>query len=763
MSERLAVFLLRHRRAVLGALLAATLGLGAFAPRVGVDNSVDVWFVADDPALASYRAFQQTFGNDEVAVVAVTDPAGIWRADTLNRLHAAATAISKIDGVHQVLGVPTARVLSAPGDALDARPAMTGPVDAPQAVAVRQAIESDRVLAHRLVKANGTIALLYVQMARLGEIDARRPAILDAIHVANRATLGDLSVDVVGIGVIYDALNRLSQTEGNLLMGLAFLVIFALLWVLLRSWGAVLLAIAVVASAALMTRGLAGLLGKNDNMVTMTLPVLILFLGVAECIHFLRHRAGHPDESPEKVLARLIGPCFTTSITTVVGFGALVTAKMAVIRDFGVLAAAGLSFAFICTIGYCAFAFGSPRFQAGRTDGRTSRFIARVAASAARFSSERKLAILGVTLLLLLAMAYGVTRLEVDTYSLGFLPPSHPVREATERLERDAGPFTPLELTFAAPKAEALATRPELLRGLAAFQAEAARDPDVGDAFSLADVIARVDQVMSGDATQFQVPDDEQKLAQCVESYKSAPGQQLRDLADADLRTARVTLAVKALSAKGYAELITRLTALAKRHVPSDVVIAPSGYLPLYVTMMGYVVDSQVDSFGASFVVVFLLIGLLFRSVRLTALAVPSNLLPLVAVLGLMGYAGIRLDVATVTIAAILMGIVVDDTIHYLHALREALERGETLEGATAYAGRETGAAIVMTSVVFFLGFLVLTVASIKSIVYFGLLSALSIAFALLCDVLMLPALVLTLRPRLVRESGPVIRDDGVG
>ena len=184
------------------------------------------------------------------------------------------------------------------------------------------------------------------------------------------------------------------------------------------------------------------------------------------------------------------------------------------------------------------------------------------------------------------------------------------------------------------------------------------------------------------------------------------------------------------------------------------------GYLPLYVRMMEYVVDSQVSSFALAYLAVFLLLGLLFRSITLAAVAMIPNLLPIFVTLGLMGILGVRLDVATVTIAAVVIGIVVDDTIHFLHRFKQELHDpacGATADepGDYAEAARRTlrgaGPAMVSTSAILAIGFLVLTLASVKSIIYFGLLSAVAMVAALLADLLVLPAILISVKPRLPR------------
>jgi hypothetical protein len=192
-------------------------------------------------------------------------------------------------------------------------------------------------------------------------------------------------------------------------------------------------------------------------------------------------------------------------------------------------------------------------------------------------------------------------------------------------------------------------------------------------------------------------------------------------------------------SARSIARDIDQL--LAQANMPEGIGVAASGYLPLYVRTMDRIVFSQVWGFAVAFAVVMAMMALLFRSLRLAAVAVPANLLPVAVVLGSMGLAGIPLDVATVTIAAIVLGMAVDDSIFLLDAFRRARSRGLDEHGAIRAAAREAGSSMVLSTLVLALGFLACAFADIKSVVWFGVLLSLAMISALLADLVVLLAL----------------------
>ncbi len=744
-------------RWVLLALLAPLLVLaGLSASRVGMDNAVTVWFVEDDPALQTYHTFLETFGNDEVVVLAVRDPDGVIRPEGIARVAAISEAAAAVDGVVQVLSITTVthvRVQEGwtPDPEIDEAPPMViGPVvdrvprDEAESAALRARIGEDPVVRGVLVSDDLTTALVLARMADFEGSDARRDEILGALEVAVTEAAG-ARVPSAGIGVIFSALNQASSRDAVVIGAASYGVILVLLLLLLGRAGPVLLTLGVVGVAATLAMGLYGAAGRDLNMVTMALPTLVLIIGVADCVHMLERAALQPagDQASRAraAVAAVFWPCLYTSLTTAAGFLALGTARMQVVRDLGWFSAAGVLIAFAVAVVGVLIGVGLGIEPKPRSGTRIKRWMLR----AGDWSMVNRRQVLGIAAIVLLGGAWGISRLQVDTYSIDYFYPSHPVRQDSEAIEAHFGPYTPLELQVVAPDG---LRRVEVLGAIAAWQDAMERDPEVGWSRSVVGVVRRLNQVLTdGSPGAFVVPPDDLALEQALFLYESDPDADIAELVDPDWTRARVTVGLKMMSAREIGRAIDRLVALSD--LPPGVTITPSGYLPLYVTMMDYVVRSQVTSFAFAFIVIFALLALLFRSARMALLAVPANLLPLFVTLGVMGFAGIRLDVATVTIAAIVLGLVVDDTTHFLYRFRELLRESGDPEEAVRGTLATTGVAMAVTTLVLVLGFGVLGLATVKSVAYFGLLSATAMASALLADVVLLPALLVTIRPRL--------------
>jgi hypothetical protein len=203
----------------------------------------------------------------------------------------------------------------------------------------------------------------------------------------------------------------------------------------------------------------------------------------------------------------------------------------------------------------------------------------------------------------------------------------------------------------------------------------------------------------------------------------------------------RVTVFVPMMTARGITNVTADIEREGARQFGSDSVVKASGYLPLYTTIIEYVVQSTVWGLGLAFVLVFILMGFLVRSPLGMLAALPTNVLPLLLVFGVMGWFGIPLDLATATVGAIVLGIVVDDTIHFLHRYEQERRTGRTSAESVRRSIVSTGRSIALTSLVLGGGFAVLMAAGARGLVYFGLVATLAIIGAALADLLLLPAL----------------------
>ncbi len=761
LGERIVGTLFTFRWPALLGLLLLTVAAGLGAAGGGVDNAVHIWFVDDDPALVAYQEFQSEFGNDEVVVIGVEGGSEqALDADGWRRLAALQDLGEELDGIAEIRTVGT--IPTVDGDLISLEIGPVGPEDLedPDALAAATNRVVDDPVLGPLTSEDGRMTVAFAEMEAADDIDIRRDGILaelyeEADHAAQQ-TDGELSY--AGIGVVYSALNQASTVGAAAVMAGSYVVLLGILWALYGRIGAVVLTLGVVGVGAVQVLGLYGGLGRDINMVTLVLPTLVLVIGVSDCVHMLTHVAQQDPSlpAPERVrrgVGFVLWPCLVNTLTTATGFIALTTSQMPVVRDLGWFSAAGMVAAFVAAT-VCCTAFATWAGFLPNPDPRG--LLQRGVDALAELAVTRPVPILVVAAFVCLGSALGATRLVADTWSIDYLRASHETRQDSQRIEALYGAYTPLEFVIEAPEGVRDA---ELLAAVDAWQDRLEADfacpvpappeglhvasPCVSWTRSATDGLSALHTALGGEGA---LPSDPSALEQLLFVYESDPDHDLERWFSEDETRLRVTLGIPMDSARGFGEALEVLGAQAE--LPDGTELRGAGYLPLYVRMMDYIVASQVRSFGLAFIIVFVLIAVLFRSARLAALAMPANLLPVLTTLGLMGLLGIRLDVATVTIAAIVLGLVVDDTIQLLYRLRHEegrhAEPKEAIRAAVAGVGRP----MAITTLVLGLGFSVLGFAAIKSVAWFGLLLATALFSALLSDLLVIPALlVLTAKP----------------
>lgn len=703
----------RRPRATLLVLLAAVAPLAFAGSGLTPDNSLAVWFVQHDPALAGYRAFQQEFGNDEVVAVSYPAPQGAFAPAEADVQRRAADRLRAVDGIDQVLA-----------PALLADSLGTGP-------AARTFLWKSG-----LISRDARTVTLLARVSARPDIDEVRGDILDSVRVAVRQALTDARpAHFAGIGVVYDALNRQTIKDSGFYLGVAFVVMGLLLWLALRRWRAVAVALVPPVVVSVMTTGLFVLTGRPFTQVTSILPMLVLVIGLSDAIHLVTHyyaeRRAHTgvmgrDERREMVArsaAWVAIPNLFTALTTAAGFVALASSRMPAIRDLGLFAGIAMLVLWVMTllVGTAALALWDvppppERPQGGRLD----HALAWLSVHVPRW----RWAVLGGMTAVTAFLLVGAARVRADTYTLELLPPNHAALADSRWIEANAGNYTPLEFVVRAGRGGTVLD-PDVLRRVTEWQRRAEARADVDRTFGVADLAA---------------------------AGRAAPG---GGYVSADGRDGRVTAFVPMTSTRGFTGTVRELEAEGARVLGPAATLKASGYLPLYLRIVDYVVSGTVWGLAISTVVVFAVVGLLLRSLVLTAAAVPTNLFPVALVFGVMGWTGIPLDIATATIGAIVLGIAVDDTIHFLFRYRAERQAGASREEAVGRTYRETGRAVVFASMVLAIGFAVLATSSSRSIAYFGIVASISIVGAMLADLFLLPVMLLLGRRRVDADAGP--------
>jgi predicted RND superfamily exporter protein len=715
----------RGRKVVFGLIFATTAVFAAFAVRVDVESDNASLAATDGAAAAAHASFANAFGDDDDLFVAVTFEDGLTPA-SLDRIDELTEFIERLPGVRNVLSLSNAPVV-ARGRAGAEIATWFPPAERRRVekFSVRRTLATEPVYAGLLVSYDGDSAGLIVDFDGEAAGTGVRAGAMDAIRrrASAAASIG-MRIRVVGVAAEKYEVARLVRRDQAVLVPAAIVVLALVLFYFGRTAASALVPLAVTGISLCWTIGALVAAGFRLNAITSLLPPVVMVLSVATSVHLYYGWAqGGAGEGPEQraraALERLWKPCALTSLTTAFGLAALCSSDTPAVRQFGAFAAFGVIASFVVAISLVPLWLSVSTVRPAakiRTVLETS--LVGLSDFAAAFAVP--VAVVGGVLLC--GAAYGVTEVRSNTDLVRFLQPGSELRSDSEFVdERFAGTMS-LELTVSSADGRPL-IRPDDVSRLREFSERVSGRPEFRRVTTILDVLEPLGRAENDSQA---LPDDPMELAYLFDLFaESADAEAMRRFSVPDFSKLRVTLRGPSLGSARAAEVVARVEADAAEIFGKGYEVAPTGTYYRLAQESDRIVSDQVRSFGLAFLLVGVAIAAVFRSWRLV-------------VASLMGILGIDLSTGTAMVACVVIGIAVDDTIHYLSRYRRAY-RGDAWE-AVREANAGAGVAMTVTSVVLVLGFWVGAAGSFKPTVYFSLLSGSTMMIALLCDLIVLPA-----------------------
>jgi len=792
--SRLARFVVRRPWWVIAACVLPVVALASQLSSVRFDTSTEGFLHDDDPALIDYDAFRDQFGRDDLILLALRPPRVFDMAflSTLRELHERLEA--EVPYLDEVTSLINARATRGSEDELLVEDLLeewpAGPQDLPPLAAWVTSNPSYRNL---LISEDGrftTVAIrssaysrggaeagddfaaafdddaepgageagiVYLTDEEVGEIVASVRAIVADFDAP------DFPIAMAGSPVAMDVVKRNMRGDMLRFIRLTLVAIAVLLFLLFRRASAVLLPLAVVILALVSTIGLMTACGSALKLPTMILPSFLLAVGVGDSVHILTLffrslDAGGVDKRQAIVSALEHSglPVVLTSLTTAGGLLSFAPTELAPISDLGIFAPAGVMIALLLSLlllpALLAVVPIRSRARAAGESGELRNWIDRVITATGDFATRKPWRVIGAWALLLCIAGLGAVRIDFSHNPLTWLPPSTPVRQATELIDRELRGSVGMEVVLTRDVENGWHD-PDALRNLEEFSrdAEAYRSGEffVGRAFSLVDVLKEIHRALNAnDPRYYDIPGDRELIAQEFLLFENSGSDDLEDLVDSQFRRVRLTLKGPFLDAGSYTRGLAELESNLWSRFGSDTEIVVTGLVPLLTRTMDAVMTSIAESYAIAFVVITLLMMLLIGSARLGLVAMLPNLAPILCALGLMGWLGLPLDIFTMLIGSIALGLAVDDTIHFMHNYRGYLDAGCDSRTAVHRTLETAGRAMLLTTLVLSTGFLIFTLSSMSNIFNFGMLTAFAIAVALLADFLLAPALMQVIHGR---------------
>ena len=594
------------------------------------------------------------------------------------------------------------------------------------------------------------------------------PAFMKALRsILNRDEFTNaLTFHPVGNPVLMDFFTTAVIGDMGRLMSILLALIVVMLWVLFRSLSAVVWPVILVLVTVVWTLGIVGWIDMPMSAMLQVIIFLALSVGIADAVHvlsgylFFRNQGRSHDTALKAVMKKSGLACLLTSITTAVGLLSLAFVPLKPIASFGIFAAMAVMLAFVFTLLLLPLMLDlwAPvlRKESRQKDHMLLGLIRRIEG----VGMGRPVTVILVFTVIAAGLGVGVAQLRVDSNFVEIIKEKLPLRHTYDLVDKYMGGTGTMEVMMSFGRADALKD-PEVLVAVASLQEflENYAPHPIVKTVSLVNVVKESWKALNNDDPAcYTIPLEPGLLRQVVFLFDNANPKDRKRLASDDYSAGRIGVqcvnAGSNMSERIMADtqdFIDQRFAGLKTRYP-DLEVTLTGNMPLLATMLGYIAWAQIKSFGLALGVISLVLFLVLGSFRAGLVALVPNLFPILAAFGLMGFLKVPLDADTLIVAPIIIGLAVDDTIHFLTHLRVEMERERQFSTAVIKTLREAGQAITFTSLILSTGFLVFILSFHNGLSRFGIFAAIAILTALVSDLVLLPALCRVTRIRFGRR-----------
>lgn len=736
-------------RMLVAGLLVAVFALAGLA-RLQADFSHAGYFHPTDPWLQDFDRFEQTFGNDDAVIIAVKNPDGLFNPVSVTLLHALTDRMWQLPDVIRVDSLTNYQHVHPEGDDITVADLIPRDADlSPEALGqLRQIALNHETLPGYLVSPDGTMTLLFATLRPAGALAPDSAAVVAAARdlVAASETEGH-SFHILGAPAIVASFADIAAQDNARIIPLLLIACILVLYLVLRSLWCVAYAMAVIVLSAVGVLGLAGWLGVQMTSITTVLPQILIGVAVADCLHVLTtYRLAQRDiadrrEAAIYALTKNVGPTLLTTLTTAVGFISFSLSEIKTLADMGLVASVGVFLAWALTYLLLApllllLPFG------GRAAGSALRLSARGGASLVAMLCRLRTPVLAGFAGFILLGVLAATQVRVDADPVAYFAKGHPLRSGVEAVDVGIGSARNIEIVIDAGCPDC-AKAPDFLNRVDALEHWIESHEDVVQVISILDVLKASRRALhAGAQAEYRVADTQGEIAEELLFYSLGlpQGLSLDNRISMASDAVRLTVMWRISSSAAALQTIGRIEAEAAR-LGLDATV--TGKYSLYQRQESYVVGSFLTSVGIALLAISAILWVAFRSVRLGGIALLCNLPPL-----LMGGVGLwllgeTLNVGTVLVVSITLGIAVDDTVHILTDYRRQRRGGASAAQAFEAVFAETGVALFATTLVLVCAFGMSIFASFAPYQTFGILAAMVLVTALLVDLVVLPALFL--------------------
>ena len=747
---------------VLFTLVAATLG----AKNLYFRGDYNIFFDGSNKQLQAFNEIQATFNKtDNLSIVIAPKSGDIFTPKNLTLLQEITQEAWQTPYSSRVDSIANYQHTEAIDDDLIVEDLLLDeiPLDADRIQKVKQIALNEPTLKHSLISEEGHVAVVNVTV-QLPDLDMTQEvtdvvAFADQLVEKYQQAYPEVEFHQAGIVMMNSSFMTSAQKDSSTLVPTMLLVILIFLGIMLRSFLSVLATLAVIIGTIAATMGLSGWAGMFLSTATVNVPTLVMTLAVADCVHViasLRQAMQQGKTKDEAIIHSLklnFMPILITSVTTAIGFLMMNASDSPVLRDLGNLSALGVMIAFVLAVTLLpAMLKVMPLRIAKKPETKASTYMD----TFANFIVNNRKVILPLSVITLVATASFIPSNRINDEAVKYFGPSNEFRQAADFMEQNISGMTSISIAIKAGESQAI-SKPEFITAVGDFTQWLREQPETDHVASLSDTYLRLNKNMHGDdESYYKLPQDRELAAQYLLLYEmSLPyGLDLNNQLNIDKSSIKIQLTTKNLGSKELVDIEERIYQWFATNAPQYEILASSPSL-----MFAHIGETNMDSMLKSLPIALVLISVLLvfalRSLPLGVISLVPNLVPASIGFGVWALISGEINLGLSIVISLTLGIVVDDTVHFLSKYQHARKQGNDAHQSVRYAFNTVGRALWITTVVLIAGFSVLAMSDFRLNSDMGQLSAMIIFIALVVDFFMLPTLLMMFDKKPLKQHNP--------
>ena len=793
--------IIKFKYPVLLIVLAVTFALASQMKHLTIDTSNEGLLRPDDPIILTYNDFRDQFGRDDLLLLAIESDT-IFSIPFLEKLKELHEKLEEdVPHISEITSLINGRDTRGEGDTLLVDDLLAHfPENDQDIEELRKRVMNNPVYTNMLISEDGTFTTILLKCdtyssasAGTDELDGFDDEFSDsafedqpetapeyltddenaALVVAAKKVVAEFSTDdfhirLAGSPVVTDSVRMLMMQDMKKFLKMAVLAIGLCLFFVFRRISGTIMPLIVVIFTLVSTLGLMAKFGIPFRTTTIILPSFLLAVGVGACVHVLSlvYQYLRKDSNKNEAIIHAYShsglAIVMTSMTTAAGLASFGTAEIAPVADLGIFSAVGIMFSLFYTLVLLPVLLSIFPLK-NKEKGEKSKvtLFDRFIEWSADFTTSRPKLVVSVALVGIIIMSIGIAKLQFSHNLLSWLPDDIPIKEATETVDANLKGSVALEVVLDTGKENGLYDRDVLLAlDKLTIDLESFKQNDlfVGKVSSVAMILKEIHRALNENKPEmYKIPDNGALIPQEFLLFENSGSDDLQDVIDSRFQLARITIKVPWRDSLAYVPFIKEIEerfSAAFEGVAQDgkeVKITTTGIMSLFARILYATIHSAAQSYGIALVVITLMMILLLGNFKMGIIAMIPNLGPILIVMGIMGWVGIPLDMFTMLIASVAIGLAVDDTVHFMYNFKRYYTESGDVRDAVGHTLHTAGRAMLTTSIVLSIGFFIFLFASMVNVFNFGLLTGMAIILALIGDFFLAPALMALVADKMLK------------